>query len=310
MIATLTPNPAVDQTVCLPRLEVGSINRFQTFHLDPAGKGINVSRMAHRLGWPTMAFGFLAGDIGRFAEHALDDEGVPHHFVRVPGQTRLNVTVLDRASGTATSLFGPGPPIEEARLAQLEEVMSFWLQTGRILVVAGRLPPNVRPNFYASYVRLAASMGVRTILDAEGEPLHLGMLARPFLIKPNVAEAEGLLGRALPDLKAVCQAVIELRQRGIEVVVISMGADGAVCGCGERVWRAVPPKVDRRSTVGSGDSLVAGLAVAIARGDEVLEGLRLGTAAGAATAAALGTAMGSAEEVAALLPRVQIEEVT
>ncbi len=117
MIITLTLNPAVDQTIFVRRLEPGEVNRFAEAQLDPAGKGINVARMAQRLGWPTIAFGFLAGEIGLLAERALDAEGVAYHFVRVPGQTRLNVTVVDQATGTATSFYGPGPAVEPEHVA-------------------------------------------------------------------------------------------------------------------------------------------------------------------------------------------------
>jgi 1-phosphofructokinase len=127
MIITVTLNPAVDQTILVRRLEVGAVNRFGASQLDPAGKGINVSRMAHRLGWPTIVFGFLAGEIGLLAQKALEDEGVQHHFVRMPGQTRLNVTVVDKSTGTATSLYGPGPAVTPDYVARLDAMLRFWL---------------------------------------------------------------------------------------------------------------------------------------------------------------------------------------
>lgn len=309
MIITLTLNPAVDQTVFVDRLVVGEVNRFDESQLDPAGKGINVSRMAHRLGWPTIAFGFVAGEIGLIAQKALDGENVPHHFVPVSGQTRLNVTVVAETSGTSTSLYGPGPRVDREDLASLDGLLQFWLQACRALVLAGSLPPGVPEDAYAAYIRLAQLNGVRSFLDADGTPLRLGVEAKPYLVKPNLAEAERLLGRSLPDLASVVDAAGELGSRGIAVVVVSMGAEGAVCVQGERVWRAIPPKVERRSTVGSGDSFVAGLTVALARGEDIVQGLRLGTAAGAATAMTPGTALGTADEVAVLLPQVQIEEL-
>lgn len=307
MIITVTANPAVDQTVFVQRLQIGDVNRFKTSQLDPAGKGINVSRVVHRLGWPTIAFGFLAGEIGLIAQHALDAEGVQHHFVQVPGQTRINITAVAEADGTATSFYGPGPAVAPEYIDTLLGMIEFWLPAGRVLVLAGSLPPGAPPELHAGYIRLAAEKGVKTILDADGEPFRLGIEARPYLIKPNVQEAERLLGRSLPNLRAVVDGARELAARGIAVVVISMGAEGVVCAEGDRVWRAIPPKVERRSTVGSGDSLVAGLAVALARGEAIEEGLRLGTAAGAATAMTPGTALGTAEEIRALLPQVRIE---
>jgi len=309
MIITLTLNPAVDQTVWVPRLEVGAVNRARQAHLDPAGKGVNVSRMVHRLGWPTIAFGFLAGEVGEIVRQALSAEGVAQQFIPIAGQTRVNVTAVDDSTGTATSIFCPGPAVEPDHLQQLDSVLQFWLQAGRVLVLAGSLPPGIPEDAYARYVRLAHGQGIRTILDASGEHLRLGVEARPYAIKPNIAEAEELLGRRLPDLEAVVAGARELAARGIAVVVISMGAQGAVCVEGGRAWRALPPVVKRQSTVGSGDSFVAGLAVALARSEGVEAGLRLGTAAGAATAATPGTELGSAEAVQALLPQVRVERL-
>jgi 1-phosphofructokinase len=306
MILTLTVNPAADQTLWVDRVDPGSVHRVQGSQIDPAGKGINVSRMAHRLGWPTIAFGFLAGDTGKIVEKALHAEGVQHHFVRVPGQTRLNVTVVDSA-GTATSFFGPGPAVPAEGLSALDSLLRFWLHAGRILVIAGSLPSQVSESTYAAYVRAARRQGVKVFLDADGPAMREGVDAAPDLIKPNVAEAERLLQRRLPNEAAVVQAARELVDRGVGVVVISMGARGAICASGQRGWRVRPPVVERRSTVGSGDSMVAGLAVALARGDDLVAALKLGAAAGAASAASTGTGLGTAEAVEAILPHVEIE---
>jgi len=309
MIITLTLNPAVDQTMFLERLATGEVNRVRETQLDPAGKGINASRIAHRLGWPTIAFGVSAGESGVIVQRALDDEGVQHHFVRLAGRTRINVTIVEDATGRATSLYGPGPAVDSQHLAAVEDLVRFWLPSGRVLVLAGSLPPTAPDDTYARYIRLAREHGVTAILDSSGEPLRRGLDAVPSVIKPNVAEAEELLGRALGDVDAVVKGARELAARGIDVVVISMGAEGSVCIQGKRVWRIVPPVVERQSTVGSGDSFVAGLAIALARGDDLVEGLRLGTAAGAATAMSAGTALASVNDVSRLLPDVGIEVI-
>jgi len=309
MIITLTLNPAVDQTMWVPHLQVGTVNRAREVHLDPAGKGVNVSRMVRRLGWPTIAFGFLAGEVGEIVRQALEAEGVAQQFVSIAGQTRINVTAVDDSTNAATSIYCPGPAVGAENVERLDAILQFWLQAGRVLVLAGSLPPGVPEDAYARYIRLARSKGIKTILDASGEHLRLGVEAKPYAIKPNIAEAEELLGRKLPDLEAVVAGARELAARGIAVVVISMGAQGAICVEDGRAWRATPPVVERRSTVGSGDSFVAGLAVTLARGGDIVEGLRLGTAAGAATAATPGTTLGSAEAVQELLPQVRVERL-
>ncbi len=264
--------------------------------------------MAHRLGWPTIAFGFLAGDTGNIVERALRAENVPFHFVRVPGQTRVNHTVVDE-QGKATSFYAEGPEVPVEARDQLDTLLQFWLQGGRVLVLAGSTPPGMPDDTYARYVRDARDRGLKVILDTHGEPLKLGIEARPDLVKPNRAETEQLLGRALPDEAAVIEAADEIRARGAGAVVISMGAGGAICAEGGRRWKILPPRVEAKSTVGSGDSMVAGVAVALARGDSLEQGLRVGTAAGAATAASTGTSLGTASDVAALVDQVRLERI-
>jgi 1-phosphofructokinase family hexose kinase len=309
MIVTVTLNPAVDQTLWVERLSSGAEQRSSESQLDPAGKGINVSRMSHRLGAPTIALGFVAGEVGHIVERALDGERVQHHFVRVAGQTRIDVTIHERHDHRATSVFTRGPEIPGEALARLDEVLRCWLPATRVLVLAGSLPPGVPADWYARAVERARAAGVKTFVDADGEPARLVLAAHPWLVKPNVAEAERLLGRSLTNPAEVLRGARELVRGGVEVAVISMGEEGAFCVGREAAWRIRPPEVERRSTVGSGDSLVAGIAVAVAHGDTLEEGLRLGTAAGAATAMAPGTALGTPEEIASLLPAVRIDRL-
>ncbi|MGI5863786.1 MAG: 1-phosphofructokinase [Myxococcales bacterium] len=306
-IITLTPNPAVDQMVWLEGLELGRINRLLATQLDPAGKGVNAARVAHRLGWPARTFGFAGGETGAMLERLLEIEGVEHDFVHIPGRTRFNTTIV--ACRTWTSLRGVGPDIAPEHLDELDRRVCAALGPGRILVMAGSLPPGVPADFYARFVRAAKERGATVLLDAAGEPLSLGVAERPDLIKPNIAEAEHLLGYRLSKVEEVAQGARELVRRGVGTVVVSMGADGAIVARGERVWRVTPPRVERKSTVGSGDSMVAGLAVSIAAGKGLEEGIALATAAGAATAMTPGTARGSAATIEALLPAVRVEEL-
>jgi 1-phosphofructokinase family hexose kinase len=188
-------------------------------------------------------------------------------------------------------------------------LVRFWLQAGRVLVLAGSLPSGAPADIYAQLTRIARQRGAKVFLDADGEPLRLGLAAGPSIIKPNVEEAERVLDRPLPDEAAILAGARELVGRGVETVIVSMGGRGAVCAQRARAWRIHPPEVKRLSTVGSGDAMVAGIAVALARGDDLAGALALGTAAGAATAMSEGTALGSADDVAALLPQVRIEEM-
>ncbi len=307
MILTLTCNPAMDQTVWVDRYVPGTVHRVRETQLDPAGKGINVARMAHRLGAPTVAFGFAAGEIGQMLEKSLDAEQVQHHFVRVPGQSRIDTTVVDGA-GVASSFYGGGPTVAREHLDALFAHFQAWLPIAGVVVLAGSLAPGAPDNFYADYIKAARARGAFVILDAHGAALQRGLEARPDLIKPNLVEAEGLLGRHLSDQSAVEQATRELGERA-GTAIISMGARGALCVTGSRVLRIVPPRVKQTSSVGSGDAMLAGIAVAISRGRPLVDGLRLGAAAGAATAMARGTKLGTAKQVEELMEAVTVEEV-
>ncbi len=309
MILTLTLNPAIDKTIIVSKFALGQVHRVSKSYLDPAGKGINVSRLADRMGCPSIAFGFLAGEMGLLNQRVLQEEGVQSHFVRVPGQTRLNVTVYDEDTATGTSFYDSGPTVEQVHLAKLEDDIKPWFPACKVLVVAGSMPPGVPDSVYADYITLAHSTGTKTILDSDGQPMRLGIKARPYLIKPNLGEMERLVGRTLPDTSSVIDAAREVQAEGVEVVIVSMGAQGAICSYQDQVWRAIPPQVELRSTVGSGDSMVAGLAVSIARKETVIEGLRLGTAAGAATAMVQGSTLGTHADVQRLLGQVRIERL-
>ena len=306
MIVSLTLNPAVDKTVFVDGLTSTDVNRVSRSLLDPGGKGINVSRVVHRLGEPTIAFGFLAGNLGAIVSRALDDEGVVHRFAWVPGETRLDVVVVDERAGKTLKLWDRGPHVAGAALDGLLADVRRWLRAGSVLVVAGSAPPGVPADVYASLVAEGRRLGVKTILDADGATLRSALAARPSVIKPNVAEAEALLERRLPDVPSVVAAARELRTRGPDAVVVSMGSRGSVCATADGALLAVPPPVQRRSTVGSGDSLVAGLAIGLANGWPIADGLRLGTAAGAATAITEGTELGRPDDVDAMKPGVEL----
>ncbi len=309
MIITVTPNPAVDQTMWVRKLAAGEVNRAHETQIDPAGKGINVSRVVRRLGAPAIALGFLGGETGDLVEHALTAERVPFHFVRVQGRTRINITINDEATGAATSCWAPGPTASPAEVAELRALIEVWLDAGRVLVLAGSLATGLAPDTYADWTRMAKAKGVCVIVDASGEALACALDAKPDVIKPNVSEAEALLGRRLPSITAVADAARELAANGVATVVISMGGAGLVCASAGRAWHVCPPAIERRSTVGSGDSLVAGIAVTFARGGTMEDALRLGTAAGAATALSTGTSLATPAEIASILPGILVEPI-
>ncbi len=309
MIVSFTPNPALDLTLEVKRLAVGDVNRAKDSHLDPGGKGINLSRVAHRLGGATIALGVLGGHIGKIAERSLRKEGVAFEFVWLRAETRLNVILQDRTTREGTRVWDRGPKVGPKGLARIETMVKRRLEGATVFISCGSLLPGMPPDFHLAMLRLAKERGVKTILDADEEWLRKGLDAEPDLIKPNLSEAASILGRELANESEAIDGALELLDRGPRAVLLSMGERGSILATRAGVFRAIPPKIELRSTVGSGDSMVAGVALAMARGQPLVEGLRTGTAAGAATATTIGTELASADNIRELLDDVRIEQI-
>jgi 1-phosphofructokinase family hexose kinase len=305
MILTVTANPALDYSLRVDDIPVGRRGRYRDAVIDPSGKGVNVARMAHRLGEPAFALAFAGGPTGTLLAQGLVREGVPHELVPVAAPTRINVTLLSGPEGTATHFHGAGAGVTAEEVDSLRERARDRLRAARMLVVSGSLPPGMRASDLGGLVRLAREANVPAIVDAEGEALAAAIAAGATLVKPNLGEASRFLGRPLEPAEAV-EAAREIAARGVETVVVTLGGDGAVAVRGARAWKVSPPRERVVRAVGAGDSFAAGLAAGLRRGGDLAEALRLAAAAGAATAQSPGTSLGRAEDVARLLPGVTV----
>jgi 1-phosphofructokinase family hexose kinase len=306
LIITITLNPAVDEAMAIDEIRLGELNRCQLDAVDPGGKGLNASRVIARLGRPTLALGFVAGVTGALIRSRLDAEHVSHAFDDVDGLTRINVMLLEHAIARRTRLYLPGARVTPADLERLYLRLEP-IAPRAIVVLGGSIPPGLPLTVYGELVEWLHARGARTIVDTSGEALERTLAAGPELIKPNVEEAVALLGRPIQNDDDAIAAAAEFRRRGVDRVVISQGASGAIGLDASGAWKARPPAVHVRSTVGSGDSMVAGLAIALCEGLGLAEGLRLGSAAGAATCVVTGTQLGSREDVERFLPQVVVE---
>ena len=308
MIATVTPNPAIDRTVLIRAFTVGATNRAIPQRTEIGGKGINVARHLARLGCDVLATGFLGSrDMHGIAE-TLAAHGVQPDFVRVAGDTRVNMKIIDPVTGDETEINEPGPCLAASAADALIEKLQLLLPRCRVIVLSGSLPPGIPDDLYARAIAVAAGAGVGTVLDAGGAALRLGIAAKPDLVKPNRAEAEELLGGPLDSERDLVVAARELLDLGARSAVISLGASGAVCASATGAWRATAPRITQRNTVGAGDAMVASLACSLLRGLPAAEALRLATALGSA-AAASDTPLSRAGDFEVLLPSVSIDPV-
>lgn len=306
MILTVTLNPAVDKTYVIPRFDPGGINVAPEAHAVPGGKGNNVARVLRVLGCPVRATGFLAGHTGRWIHQALEAEGVDSRFVTVPGETRTCLALVDPEARRVGEIREPGPAITTADQDRLLVLLPELAAACSFAVVSGGLPVGVAPSYLAAVVRALRTGGLPVLLDAKGPALEAGLSAGPSLIKPNLEELSGLLGRDVAPEEAPAAARAAAETWGLPVVV-SCGAGGAVAATPDgSVLTAAAPRVKVVNAVGAGDSMAAGLASSLAGGAGLAEALRLGVACGTASVLTQGIGMVRQPDVEELLPRVVV----
>ncbi len=287
MIYTVTFNPAIDYIVHTGTMQVGQVNRSQGEELYFGGKGINVSFVLHELGLPSKALGFVAGFTGAAIEAGIQEQGIATDFVHLDsGFSRINVKIK---SGEETELNGQGPNISEAAVAELFEKLN-QLQDGDVLILAGSIPNTMPADSYEKILAHLSDKKIKVVVDATKDLLLKVLPYHPFLIKPNNHELGELFGVTLHSIEEIATYAKKLQEMGAQNVLISMAGDGAllidetgkqhVCGvCKGTV----------KNSVGAGDSMVAGFVAGSMQGDYEAA-LKLGTAAGGATAFSEGLA--------------------
>jgi len=309
MIATITLNPSLDRTITVHGLRVNESNRWTGLRLYAGGKGIDVSRAIHEMDGKTTAYGFIGGAEGRALEILLDEEGVPFSFTPVERGTRTNFIITDTKTFQQTIINAPGPHISKRELERFAEKLKRIYPPPDLLVASGSVPPGVPANIYYDIVLGAKGNGVRTILDTEGQWLKEGIKAKPYLVKPNVREAEELLETELPTEEAIIKAALNLVKMGVEIAVISRGKEGIITATKENIFKAVPPPVKVRSAIGAGDCTIAGLVLKLAYGEPLIEACRLAVAMGSATVLTPGTELCHRADVERLLPQIKVWEM-
>ncbi len=308
MIATVTLNPSLDRRITVDGLKTDESNRWTGLHLYAGGKGIDVSRAIHEMGEQTIAYGFIGGHEGRTLEILLDEEGVPFSFTPIRQETRTNFIVLDTRTSRQTIINAPGPRISKRELDRLLKKLRRIYPTPELMVASGSVPPGVPVDIYYTIVVEAKNRRIRTILDSAGQWLEEGTKAKPYLIKPNVREAEELLKTELLTEEAIVKAALTLVEMGIEIAVISRGKDGVIAASKKGIFKAVPPQVKVRSAIGAGDCAVAGFALKLAQGEPLIEACRLAVAMGTAAVLTPGTELCHRSDVEKLLPQIEVSE--
>ena len=283
MIYTVTFNPSLDYVVQVDDFSVGEINRTRTESIYPGGKGINVSLVLQNLGLPSVALGFTAGFSGAEIERLLQEAGCQCDFIAVKaGYSRINTKIISDAE---TALNGQGPQLSEAELAALFNKLRRLTQDD-VLVLAGSIPASLPDNIYEQILELLQPVGTRVVVDATGDLLLKVLKYRPFLIKPNHEELGEFFGRGpLLTEEEILAAAQRLQQQGARNVLVSRGANGALLlDENGKLHKQASPKGTLVNSVGAGDSMVAGFLAGYLQTQDYDAALRLGVAAGSASA--------------------------
>jgi 1-phosphofructokinase len=303
-VVTVALNPVVDWTVWIPDFGPGKVNRVQREQTDAGGKGVNVASFLADYGLRVAVTGLRGVDNSEIFRSFLAGKGIADCFVEIPGQTRTGVKIVDQVQGQTTDINFPGLPPGLPDLETLERVFRDLIEQGDWFVLTGRLPPGVSPGLYAEWIRRLKDAGKRTVLDTSGEALSLGVADTPTLIKPNLEELSELAGRALETEVEILDVVRGLLGQGIECVVVSMGARGALFARPGEAVSAVPPRVAVTSTAGAGDALLAGTIAGLLRDLSLPEIARLATAFAAGALTQVAHALPPAEVVEDLVRQV------
>ena len=312
MIVTVTLNAAIDRTLTVPNFQLGHRHRASQGLTLAGGKGINVARALKRLDVPVVATGLAGGRTGTRIVEELTSEAILNDFVRIADESRTSTAVVDPTAATYTEINEWGPAVAPEELTILLEKISYLARGADMVVFSGTLPRDVDESFYAEAIRILNRRNVRAVLDSEGVPLRLGVEAEPFLVTPNQREAEGLVGQEFRDDEDYLMALDRIADMGARNVLITTDTRTFGLFREERkrvLYRAVAPRVDPISVVGSGDVLLAAFLAARLDDRPIEDALRHAVAAGAASTLEVGAGRFTPRESSRLVKSVEIEQL-
>lgn len=304
MIVTLTLNPALDKSTSVDRLIAEQKLRCEPMHIDPGGGGINVSKGIQKLGGQSIAVFPIGGQNGQTLKALVEAAGITTHTVPISGETRENLSVTESGTNQQYRFTLPGAPMSETEAeACLEAVRSLKPD---FLVASGSLPPGLPDTFYQKVAEMAQSIGAKFILDTSGKPLRAAADQGLYLLKPNLGELSALAGVEELEMNRVDDAALSIIEQGkCEVVVVSLGPQGALLVTREGFEHIPAPTVKKLSTVGAGDSMVSGMVWALSEGKSFREMAQTGVACGSAATMNTGTQLFKKEDVTRLLDWIQ-----
>ncbi|CRS97546.1 tagatose-6-phosphate kinase [Streptococcus equi subsp. equi] len=310
MILTVTLNPSIDISYPLNRLTLDTVNRVDRTTKTAGGKGLNVTRVLAEAGQSVVATGFIGGKLGDFVIHQLQEQGISNQFFKIKGETRNCIAVLHE--GMQTEILEAGPYIDMDEAEGFLNHMSIIAKQFDVLTFSGSLPKGLAAHYYQDLITMARVYGSKVVLDCSGAPLKAVLAGKdkPTVIKPNLEELEDLIGQPVTlDEERLISLLSQPLFEGIEWIIVSLGAQGAFAKHHNRFYRVTIPKIEVVNPVGSGDATVAGIAWALAEGDDDETLLKKANVLGMLNAQETRTGHVNMAHFDELFDRIQVEEI-
>lgn len=301
MIYTLTLNPAIDYYMSMEKFVLGELNHLQDGYTLPGGKGINVSKVLKNFGVDTVALGFAGGFTGDYIRKHLTGYEIENNFIELEENTRINIKL--KTTENESEIAGKSPFISEENLKELLEIFKM-IKAGDTVVLSGSVPTSLKNSVYGDIIELLPKE-CKIVLDSRGEPFKAALTKGVYITKPNNHELEEFFGRNLETTDEIIEAGKELQNLGSQNVLISLGKDGSILITPDEVFIGNAPKGVLVSSVGAGDSMVAGLLYGLSKGLKIEEAYRYGIASGSSTAFSEG--LTTLENMEKLLEKIEIK---
>jgi 6-phosphofructokinase 2 len=309
-IVTLTINPAIDIFVNVARVEPIRKMRCSAPKRDPGGGGINVARVAHRLGSKVAAIYPTGGAIGKLLHRLVEREGIDSLVTPSHVETRENFTAYEKTTGEQYRFVLPGSALHRAEWEAVLDKLTTLTEKPKFVVASGSVPPGVPEDFFARVARTSKQLGAQCLVDTSGPALKAALKEGVTLIKPNLVELSDLVGAMLGSDEACVNACRKLINDGrVQAVALTLGDQGAILVTADHAYRAQPLAIEPVSTVGAGDSFLGGLVAALASGKVLQEAFRVAVAAGSAAVLSPGTELCREEDVKRLLAEVKVKDI-
>lgn len=309
MITTITLNVSVDKAYHIKEtVESGKVIRVASCNMTAGGKGLNVSRVVQICGEDILATGFVGGHTGALLEDLLAKDQIKSRFIHTKSETRNCINILDQ-NNVSTEFLEPGAPVSKEEIDSFLQEYDKILDESNVITISGSAPQGLEKNIYQVLIEMAKKKDKKVILDASGDLLKEGIKACPTMIKPNSEEMENLLGISISNREQIIESAVKLHKSGIEVVVVSLGGEGALLVCRDGIYQGKPPKIQVVNTVGCGDSMIAAFAVGFERGYTPVESLKYAVSVSAANALTSSTGNFKTDDADEIFEKVEITKI-